>query len=112
MADVIDLSVPPLPSTVNGVTLKGPQFNPPPAEIYLDVMAEVQKGVDALGGARGGLVVLHDKAQLGNVHKTNAVVVHKLDEGGKWAIMGWVSKDWNHSGLGWGLATSVRWGGK
>lgn len=110
MSEVVDLSVPALPTVVDGIRLKGPQFNPPPSDMYHQVVGEISKAVDSLGDARGGFVFLHDKAQTGDVNRSNAVFVQKLND--QWAIMAWVAKDWNHSGLGWGVATTVKWGSK
>lgn len=97
----------PLPAEV--AAAKGVEFNPPPLEVFPQVMAKIDAAIASLpAGKSGGLISVFEVTSEG-VTRLNAAIVQKVGEHS--AISAWIGKDWSgpRQGLSYGVAWRTTW---
>lgn len=97
----------PLPA--DGAAAKGVKFNPPPLEVFPQVMAKIDQAVASLpAGKSGGLISVFEVTPEG-VRRVNAAIVQKV--GSHTEISAWVGKEWggDRPGLSYGVAWRTIW---
>lgn len=97
----------PLPADV--AAAPGVAFNPPPLDVFPQVMAKIDAAVASLpAGKSGGLISVFEVTPEG-VTRVNAAIVQKI--GGHSEISAWVGKEWGGArpGLSYGVAWRTTW---
>lgn len=98
-----------MPLPVEVAEAPGVMFNPPPLEVFPQVMAKIDAAVASLPqGKSGGLISVFEVTPDG-VKRVNAAIVQKV--GGHSEISAWVGKEWGgqRPGLSYGVAWRTTW---
>lgn len=104
----------PLPADV--AEAPGVMFNPPPLEIFPQVMAQIDAALASLPpGKTGGLLSIFERTPEG-VKRVNAAIVQKVDVPGlperfDSDVSAWIGKEWGGArpGLSIGAAWRTTW---
>lgn len=105
-----------LPVPAEVAAAPGVAFNPPPLEIFPQVMAKIDDALAALpAGKTGGLISVFEVTPEG-VKRVNAAIVQKIEIPGlpdrfETDVSAWIAKSWNgpQPGLSYGVAWRTTW---